>query len=130
MDLLKLDVINAANSGAVMQLTHPATEEDLEGSTITLLGQDSDIYQKEIKKRAEQSINNRNGRNKKVDLDEAKLKGAELLARLTTAWTGFSEGKTELECNFDNCVKIYLKYPWIREQVESFISTRANFMRA
>ena len=129
MDFTKLDVTTSANAGAVMQVTHPSTGDELEGTTITLLGQDSDIYQKEIKKRAEQSLNNRNGRNKKVDLDEAKIKGAELLARLTTAWTGIAEGKTELECNFDNCVKMYLKYPWLREQVEAFITDRGNFIK-
>ena len=130
MDFTKLDVTTAANAGAVMQVTHPSTGDDLEGTTITLLGQDSDIYQKEIKKRAEQSLNGRGGRNKKVDLDDAKLKGAELLARLTTGWTGIAEGKTDVECNFENCVKMYLKYPWLREQVEAFIVERGNFMRS
>ena len=129
MDFTKLDVTTAANAGAVMQVTHPSTGDDLEGTTITLLGQDSDIYQKEIKKRAEQSLNGRGGRNKKVDLDDAKLKGAELLARLTTGWTGIAEGKTDIECSFENCVKIYLKYAWLREQVEQFITDRSHFLK-
>lgn len=130
MDFTKLDVTSAANQGAVMQVTHPATGDDLEGTTVTLLGSDSDLYRKEMKKRAEQSLNQKSSRNKKVDLDEAQRKGAELLAKLTTGWTGIFEGKTEIECKFDNCVKMYLKYPWLREQVETFISDRGNFMKS
>ena len=130
MDFTKLDVTTAANAGALMQVTHPSTGDDLEGTTITLLGQDSDVYQKEIKKRAEQSLNNRSGRNKKVDLDEAKLKGAELLARLTTGWTGIAEGKAGVDCTFENCVKMYLKYSWLREQVEAFIGDRGHFIKS
>lgn len=129
MDFKTLDVTAAANAGALLQITHPATGEDLEGTTITLLGQDSDTYRKEVKRRAEQSLNGK-GRNKKIDLDEAQRKGAETLAKLTTGWTGFEEGKKEVECTFENAVRMYLEYPWLREQVEAFISDRANFIKS
>lgn len=129
MDLKKLDTVSAANAGAVMQVTHPGTGDDIKGMTITLMGMDSDVYRKEIKKRAEKSLNSRNKR-EKVDLDEAEKKGAELLAKLTLSWTGFEEGKDKLECTPANAQRIFLEYRWLRDQAEQFISERANFLKA
>jgi len=129
MDLKKLDTVSASNKGAEMQVSHPATGYDIEGMTIKLQGTDSETYRKEIKRRAEQSMGN--GRKKqKVDLDDAERKGAELLAKLTLGWKGFEEGKEKLECTFENCVRIYLEYRWLRDQAEQFISDRANFLKA
>lgn len=127
MDLRKLDTVKAANQGATLEITHPGTGDVLDGMTITLLGSDSDIYRKEVRKRTEQNLNNRK-KQSKVDLEEAEIRGCELLAKLTKSWTGIEEGKQEVECTFDNAVRIYREYRWIREQCEAFIADRANFI--
>jgi len=129
MDFKKFDIAKDSNNGAEMQVIHPGTGSEIEGCTIRLMGSDSDVYRKEIKKRAEKSLNSKS-RNKKIDLDEAELKGAQLLARLTVSWKGIDEGKTAIECTFENAVKLYLEHRWLREQVEEFIGERANFMPA
>ena len=45
MDLSNLKPVKAED-GAVLQIVHPETEEEIEGMTITLLGQDSTVYLK------------------------------------------------------------------------------------
>jgi hypothetical protein len=34
----------------------------------------------------------------------------------------------ELECSRENVLRVYREYPWIKEQVESAVMERANFL--
>lgn len=133
----KLDVKKSANSGAMLTLLHPVTGEELtdEGEGVSdskkprplylrLLGSDSDTYRNAIKRRYEK---NRNKMNKRIDLDDAERKAAELLAQCTTDSYLIEKGAI-VEHSFSNLVNIYLTYPWIREQAETFIGERANFL--
>jgi len=132
MDLLKLDVVKQANSGALLELVHPSTGDlltDEKGKNpktffLRLLGSDSDTYRNAIKRRFEQT---QGKKKQKVDLDEAQRKGAELLARCTTECYLIEDGKA-VECTHSEMMRLYLKYPWLREQAEEFIGDRSNLM--
>ena len=138
-NLNSLDVVELANSGEILKVTHPATGEVLtdEGEKVgdpknikdwfvRLLGSDSDKYRNAIKKRFEQSQKNKN---KNIGLGEAQRKGAELLAKCTTDCY-IIEGDAAVKFSTDEMVRLYLKYPFLREQAEEFMADRGNFIKS
>lgn len=146
MDLSNLDVRKASNEGATLELEHPTEgfilrepvpENAPEGTqgealTITLAGTDSDVYRDALKARARQRLNQQKKKKNKeeqVDFDEAERKGIELLARCTMGWNHISDNGKPVPFNTNNAITIYTKYPWIKEQVDTFMADRSNFLK-
>ena len=120
-----------ADDGAVLQITHPESEEIIEGMAITLLGQDSKVYRK-IQLAKQQAALNRISKGKKaVDFDAEKLAEDSIddLVKLTVAWEGFTLDSKKLDCTPENVRKVYNEWSWIKEQVSEFVADRANFFR-
>ena len=130
MDLQLLDTVALSNAGEKLVLLHPSTKEELD-ITITLMGSDSDEYRNVIKKRFEQAqrIQAKSTKPQEIDWDEFEDKARDLLAKMTLDWENVLEDKKKITCNFENAKELYKKYPWIREQVEKFISDRSNFIK-
>jgi hypothetical protein len=147
MDLSKLDVVELANKGTVLELKFPFDvaidgKEYFAGDVMTdekgkepkpfylrLLGSDSDVYRNGIKRKLEIQLNkNKDGKNKKVDLDHEQLKGAELMAKCTTECYFIENGKP-VECTTSEMTRVYLKYPWMREQAEAQMADRSALMK-
>lgn len=130
MDLSTLDMTTFANQGAVMEVTHPVTLEPMQhdGSpvTITVLGQDSDHFRKEIQRRAKNQLMKRQKITDTQLVDDA----IDTLASITVGWQGICENGTLLEFNTENVRYVYHKYTWLRQQVDEFSSDRANFFKA
>lgn len=130
MDLNDLKPVKA-DEGSVMELRHPATEELIPGMTITLMGQDSATY-RTLQLAKQKSALERVSKGKSaIETNPAKLAEdtVEDLVKLTISWTGFTlEGK-ELKLTPENARKVYTEWQWIKEQVQEFISGRANFFR-
>lgn len=140
MDLLKLNVVEMANQGVQVELTYPMDGKDGDvefekGDTIldddgkawgvTVLGSDSDTYRNAQKKRLSQKINQKKGdKQNKIDLDHEERKGAELLAKCTTSMYVLEGGKS-VKNEFSEYVRVYLSYPWVREQVEKEMGDRS-----
>lgn len=121
-----------ADDGATLELVHPESEEIIPGMTITLLGQDSKVYRK-IQLAKQQAALNRISKGKRaVDLDAEKLLDDSIddLVQLTTAWTGFMLDGVALECTPENVRKVYNEWAWIKEQVQEFSASRANFFHS
>ncbi|MBP8062386.1 MAG: hypothetical protein KAY29_00810 [Brevundimonas sp.] len=117
---------SAANAGAKMELRDasdaPVLKADGSPMTITLLGKDSDAYIKQ-----ENAATNRRlaqGTRIKLTAESLKADSVALLARATTAWD-FEE-----PCTYENAVALYTRFPAIKDQVEAFVSERANFTPA
>lgn len=130
MDLNNLKPV-LANEGAVMQVIDPDTEEPIEGMTITLLGQDSDLYEKLSLKRSQAALNRMSKGKKVVDMDAEKLQDAILedTVALTVDWTGFELNGKELKPTPDNIRKVYKGWKFIKEQAQEFVAERSNFFR-
>jgi len=134
MDLKNLDIVSLANSGGILELLHPATGEvltDEKGKNpkafyLRLLGNDSDTYRNSIKRRFEKS---QNQKKKKIDIDDAQLKGAELMAKCTTECYIVENGNS-VECTRSEMIRCYLKYPWMREQAEEYMGERSNLFKS
>lgn len=130
MDLNALKPVKA-DEGAILELRHPETEELIDGMTITLLGQDSAVYRK-IQLTKQQAALSRISKGKRaVDLDAEKLAedGIDDLVKLTIDWTGFKLDGKELKPTEENVRKVYTEWQWIREQVQEFVASRANFFQ-
>lgn len=126
IDLSTLDVARAAEKGAVLQLTHPVSGDEL-GISIRLAGADSDLYQKA--QRA--GVNKRISKRRRTPLTPEELveESYTLLAKISLGWTGVVLDGEALPFSFDNARMLYKRFPWIREQVDQFTADRGNFLQ-
>lgn len=142
VDLSALDVIAAANKGAAIEIVHPTLGTPV-GLYIRVVGKDSDAF------RAVTIMQNRRRLDKMTKTGTLKVNAvshAEIEAdgtdALATATLGFYEDK---ECtrpatilldkdkpavgySHSNCILVYTRMPWIKEQVDAGIADRAGFL--
>lgn len=132
VDLAALDTVKGANEGFDVDIYNPATNEDL-GIKIRVLGKDSDEFQKvsraQSKKRMAKISKGGFRNQSSIPVEEIEQDGIELLAACTRGWSGVViEGK-EIPYNQPAAVDLYTRFPWIREQVDTAIGDRANFIK-
>jgi len=115
-----------ADDGEWLELEHPKTGQPL-GIRIKLLGVDSDVYQKQVRKNNDRRFKKRRF---KLTADEVEAENVELLVAVTKEWENMIEHGQPVEFNAANVRRIYTdkKYSWIREQVDEFAGDRANFL--
>lgn len=137
-NLNSLNVVEKANEGTVLELVNPfdptevltdegekiADKKNIKPFFLRLLGSDSDTYRNAIKRRFER---NQGKKKQKLDLDDAQRKAAELLAKCTVDCYMIEDDKA-VECTQPEMVRLYLKYPWLREQAEEHIGDRSVLM--
>lgn len=133
MDLANLDFGKNPEITAVMTVIHPITGEEMfqeDGTpvTVTLLGMESSVAKRVTKARAQKQLNKRN---QKVDLDEAREFTISLQAKLITASSGMKENGVDLDLTDQaTAIDVLTRYNWLREQIDEFITDRANFYKA
>lgn len=125
MDLTQINLTEAAEIGAYLELEHPVTGEKLD-AIIHLAGTDSAEYRKKQKEIQSKRIA-KMARGKKSDLTTSDDEECDLLASCTLGWRGIFNGKEEVKFSQAAAKKLYLETYWIREQVDAFIGDRANF---
>lgn len=126
--------------GRIMIVVHPngqllgSIDKDgtPHGSTITLLGADSDEYK---------SVRNASG-NRRLDasvrrgnivagsLEEIESDTLDALVAATVSWTNFKNDGQDIPCTPANVRMVYVKVPWLRRQVDKFVADDANFLPA
>lgn len=129
MDLSNLDVKKAASEGSVLELLHPVTGEVVKDEkdkpfSLTLIGSDSDTFKRSMRRNVEKRMNNKS---KKVDLDSSEMDGINILASCTIDCYLILNGK---KVDAKDISEVYKDFPWVREQAESFINDRANFIKS
>ena len=136
MDLSALDTKAVANQGAQLHLKGPDGTPLFQGEgdqkkpiTLTLIGKDSDEFQMASNALANRRIQDAQ-RKKTALIEEIERDAIRVLASCTKAWDGIVLDGEELAHSFENVVKLYTRFPWIREQVDEFIAERANFLKA
>lgn len=123
-DLATLDTSKVAEEGAELLVEHPTTGEDF-GIKITLIGTDSKTFRDLSKSRATASLKKKS---RDIDFDQGEAESIELLAKCTKGWEGITEDGIEVPFSYENAVKLYTKYLWLKEQVDRFIVDRSNFL--
>lgn len=132
-DLGALDTPKLCADGAELRLLHPATFEELP-IFITLLGVDSPEYRAAKHKAQSDALRKAQKGGKAIPLDDIEESGIAILAACTKAWRTEDEPTITLhgealECNRGNAAKLYREMPWIKEQVDKFVSDRGNFIK-
>jgi len=125
MKLTDIDTIAGSDTGAKLELRHPATGEKLEGSWIKLAGPDSKIAKQ---RRAEIRRKMRRTGRQGLDFDALEAEAAETRVAVTLSWGGIELENGAVKCTPDNVRKVYEDFPWIAEQVDEFQGDRANFI--
>ncbi|MDD5724394.1 MAG: hypothetical protein PHY29_11760 [Syntrophales bacterium] len=134
IDLAAIDTVKGSNEGFDVHIYHPGTLVDL-GIVINVLGKDSDEFQRvsraQSKKRlAKMTKGGFRVQNLTPPPEEIEADGLELLAACTKSWSGVViEGK-EIEFSHENALMVYERFPWIKEQVDTAIGDRANFIKS
>ena len=132
MDLSKFDSVPAAEDGIDMVILNPVTNVPLlddDGETpisIRLSGMDS----KRFRQASRTNVNNRlkGNRYKMPDAETMESEGLELLVKCTLSWKGIVLDGQTLDCTPANVRKVYTRLPWVREQVDTFMGDRQNFL--
>ena len=147
IDLSTLDTVKGSNEGFDVKIYNPATNEDL-GITITVLGKDSDLFLKTTRaqsKRRMEKLQKGSFRNASLSPEEHEIDSINLLAEVTTGWKTLAVkdkkgdvvkeekdtltiSEKEVEFSKENAVNVYKCFPWIREQIDSAVGDRANFI--
>ena len=125
---------NFKESGAEkMELLHPTTEEILRGDDgepiwIELYGADSDIFRSAVRAYGNKKLQKGS---KKQTMEEIEGTTARILAQATKSWSSnFVVNGEVLECTPKSAEWLYTEHNWIREQVDSFVNERSNFLKS
>ena len=62
--------------------------------------------------------------------EEVEQDGLELLAKCTRSWSGVVIDGKDVEFSHSNALMVYERFPWIKEQVDTAIGDRANFIKS
>ena len=128
-DFASRDVAAKAEIGAELEVLDPVTSEPV-GVYITLAGADSAVHRKAVATVSKRRMNGQKGfRNKGFDLEKIDAENIEIFATCTLAWKGVTVDGVSLPCSRDNAIKMYTRFPWLREQVEQFISDRSEYLQ-
>ena len=134
MDLSNLDVVALAEQGVTVELKHPATGESLTNDKgdkmiVVVAGSDSKIFKSEVNARVKQNMLKKSKKDD-VDIEGMEKRGAELLAKCTLSWSGIQEAGKDVAFSVAAAQSLYLKYPWIKEQVDAACGDRAELFKA
>ena len=128
-DFASCDVAAKAEEGAELEVLDPITNEPV-GVYITLAGADSAIHRKATATIAKRRLSNTKGfRNRALDPEKFEAEGIEVLAACTLGWRGVIVEGAPLPCGRDNAVRLYTRFPWLREQVDQFVSDRSAYLQ-
>jgi hypothetical protein len=136
LDLTTLDTSATSEAGVVMEVRHPTTDAVLKQPngqpvTVTLAGEDSERYRRAWRESTDRKLKmQQRGRQVSISAESVEADAVEILVACTIGWSGIGMDGAPLEFSPDNARKIYARLRWLREQADSFISDRANFLRA
>lgn len=133
-----MDTKTLSEEGVAVAIKDLKTAKPIKGKdgadvTITVLGPDSRAYRMQtrdaVRKRLRAAQADEADASAKFDADEAEA--VDMLARITKSWTGIcnTEGKP-IPCTVETATALYAAFPAIRDQVDSFVAIRTNFIKA
>ena len=135
MDLSNYNVEKMAEQGAWMELENPedgsVLQTDEKPVRIKLLGTDSKTWRNKNREYQRQRIARMaRTRSKNIDYSMSDEDACQMLAECTVEWEGIQENGEAIEFSVDAAYDLYMKYVWMREQVDVFVGDRANFFPA
>ena len=130
-DLASLDIVSFANQGAWLTLTHPQTGlplVDTDGNEwqMLLAGKDSGLY----RRASSEAIQKRLAEGIKLTPEYVENEQIQVLIICVLDWKNFVYEGKPFPFNADNVKQIVAQFPWIREQMDAFISSRESYFLA
>ncbi len=121
------DIASKTQNEARFEILHPSTGAGT-GIYFTVHSPDSKEYRK-----FQSTVQNRNlqisrKNSNRLDMEQIAAGALDLLVWSVKGWENVQWSKTELECTETNVRMVFERLPWIKEQVDEFISRRANFL--
>ena len=111
----------------VVEITHPQTGVAT-GVKIRVASPDSERFIS-----VDRRLKNRNmaimqkSKNKTVTMEAVDAAAMDLLVGITLGWEGVTWSGAEMEFTEANVRTLYSEFPFIKEQVDSFVGDRGNF---
>ena len=97
---------------------------------ISLAGADSAIHRKATATLAKRRLSSMKGfRYRSLHPEKFESEGIEVLAACTLDWKGVVVDGAPLPCSRDNAIQLYTRFPWLREQVDQFVSDRSAYLQ-
>lgn len=136
-DLAQIDTKTLAEAGVDMPVKDLAGKalvaRNGEPVAITLLGSDSAKYRSltrvQVRKRMEQMAGGKSAVLTEADMDETDRDVLDVIVACTVGWKNVLDTSGQaIPFTEENLRKLYAAYPVVREQAETFISSRANFI--
>jgi hypothetical protein len=128
MDLASLDTRRIAEEGVEIELRHPVTDEPLE-IHIRVAGVDSTRFRDALievqRARRARLVTEKRGERTPAEIEEDQVY---LLATCTLGWRGVVIDGAEPVCNEAEARRLYMRFPWVRTQLDDFIQDRRNFL--
>jgi hypothetical protein len=100
---------------------------------IRLRGPDSDVYREFSRKQIQKRFARGNDpkRINDLDMEEVEKDSLDMLAAMTVGWENVLDTDgTEIAFSTEVARALYVSYPVVREQVDTFVANRRNFLRA
>lgn len=126
VDLADFDSMQTAQEDGVDVVIKDPRGKDL-GFTIRVAGPDSDRQ-----KDAQQSFVDQRIADQKsgpFDSDELIALSIHVLAASTIDWSPFVMDRKPLEYSYENAKRLYLRFPFIRDQIQAAAGSRARFLQ-
>ena len=132
---MDLNDLAPSSDTAVLTLRHPTDgsvlmNDDGTPMTITLMGSDSEPYQKSQRSATNRRLaqTGKRGGQSKLTAEELLADNIEALTAVTKSWN-VTLDKAKPECEAPVVRQTYKKFIWLREQVDDFVGDRANFVK-
>ena len=137
-DLAAIDTKTLSDSGVDMVIkgfesSEPLLAKNGKAIAITLLGPDSAAYREFTRAQVRRRLTRMNdiAKANDIDLEEIERDTLNLLVSCTLGWKNVLDTDgNDIPFNAENVRKLYTSYPIVREQVDSFVSSRVNFLKA
>lgn len=128
MDLSKLDLTASANQGAWITLKHPATGEDL-SAKIKVVGKDSTKFQQLTEEFRRKTLEDmKSNKNMQQRMESAQEHSDAVLVACTLDWQDVMLEGEVLPFTPSNVEMVYKRFGWIKEQIDTAIADRSNFL--
>lgn len=128
MDFSQIDLVKASDKGAECHLNHPVYgtplyTEDNKKITISILGRDSRVFRQAVAEAADPESTGRSGP------EAAEAAAIDIMSKCITGWANIMWDGKPLEFTDENVRMFLTKFPPIRQQLDAFLSKRANFFK-
>jgi hypothetical protein len=130
LDLEQYDVKKVSDEGFELELKEPGTGRPLK-AYIRVCGKDADRYRernRDIQRRRLESLAPGSRPSAIAALDTAEDDELDLLAGCALSWRGILKNGEPRAFNEAEVREVFKRHQWIKEQVDSAIHNRANFL--